>query len=191
MDSVKGQTVDVTAIIGYDEYRDLPHIKDCIRKSKDSIVPLTSPKTESKWFYNIYCNQLRDWVVDGWFFFLDDDDFLVDNTAIERISKYLTDPSKVVICQMQRDGRHGKIKKPTDIEIGRKTIRRGMVGMPCIFVHSSLKDSVMFNDTEQADYDYITEMVAKHGAIYTHEVVVHAPHRSRGQAILEYQHRNT
>jgi len=100
-------------------------------------------------FYNLYCNDLKSRITNGWFFFLDDDDFLVDNTAIERIIPYLTDPTKVVICQMLR----GQYAKPEDRYMDRQRITRGHIGMPCIFVHSSLKDSVNFTDNEVAHLD--------------------------------------
>lgn len=143
----------------------------------DYVVAMPKPPSErGAFFYNLYCNDLKEKVKDGWFFFLDDDDFLVDNTAIERIIPYLTDPTKVVICQMLR----GKYPKPEDRHMDRHRIVKGHIGMPCIFVHSSLKDSVNFTDSEEADYLYIQEMVSKHGAIFAKEVIVSSERRRYG-----------
>jgi len=132
--------------------------------------------SDSPFFYNLYCNEFKKYVSDGWFFFLDDDDYLINDTAIERIIPYLTDPTKVVICQMKR----GRFTKPDDLHMNRGYVRKGRVGMPCIFVHASLKDSVMFNDTEGADYDYIKAMIDKHGAVFAKEVIVMSEKRRYG-----------
>jgi len=189
IESVKSQTHPTAALISIDDYDDFhEYVSPYILfegPTWPSFVCLSTKHEESKspFFYNLYCNDLMGFLIDveynGWFFFLDDDDFLVDNTAIERIIPYLTDPTKVVICQMQRE--MGRKKKPSDKEITAKTFTKGRIGMPCIFVHSSLKDSVMFDDTEDADYNYIKAMVDKHGATFANEVVVFSPKRNFGK----------
>jgi len=189
MESVNNQTENIGALISIDDYDDFhQYVKPYINFNLHTGDPmrcclsLKHEESKSPFFYNLYCNDLMAFIIDvgydTWFFFLDDDDFLVDNTSIERILPYLTDPTKVVICQMLR----GKYTKPEDRYMDRGSIRKGHIGMPCIFVHSSLKDSVQFTDKEEADYLYIHEMVQKHGAIFAKEVIVSSEKRRYGNA---------
>lgn len=127
--------------------------------------------------YNIFCNILRDQVKDGWFFFLDDDDILVDEKALEIISEHLTDEDTGIICQMLRRGQ----PKPTDEMIDNKQVIRGKIGTPCIFLHAKHKNVSNFKNAASSEFDFATDMVNKMKVRFVKVVVVNAGGRSFGQ----------
>ncbi len=70
IESVKRQTHPyVRTIVGYDRTEALDYIGEV------ESVPMKTE--EGRFFYNKFCNSLKSLVTEGWFFFLDDDDFLI------------------------------------------------------------------------------------------------------------------
>lgn len=131
--------------------------------------------------YNLYCNNLKNKVEDGWFFYLDSDDYLSTNDALERISKHLDEVKySAIICQMERS--FGLVK-PSDEQIRNRQVISGKIGMPCIFVHHSVKDIASFNETSNADYFYIQQVKRELGKKmkFVKEVIVCSPKRLFGK----------
>lgn len=126
--------------------------------------------------YNLYCNNLKELITDGWFFYLDDDDVLLNGNVLTNISKHLTDPNTAIICQFLR----GTRPKPSDILMNTKQIVRGKIGLPCIFLHHSKKHIADFVATEDADYRFIKEVASKMKVKFVKQVVVSSPRRSQG-----------
>jgi hypothetical protein len=102
------------------------------------------------YFYDLYCNELKEKVTNGWFFFLDDDDTLASNIALEQLAAHLTEPC-AIICQMLRNG----VSKPADNYIRKKIIREGKIGLPCLVLHSKYKDIGALDGEKAGDYRYI------------------------------------
>ncbi len=100
--------------------------------------------------YNLHCNDLKAQVKDGWFFYLDDDDYLASPTVLEQLSHHLFEGALVV--QFLRNKR---IKKPTDRMIHDKVIKKGMIGGGCLVLHHSFKDVADWKAKPAADYDWI------------------------------------
>jgi glycosyltransferase involved in cell wall biosynthesis len=126
------------------------------------------PNKNFPYFWNLYCNDLKDQVKEGWFFFLDDDDFLEHDKVIEEIAEHLTNESEAVICQFKRWDK----KKPTDDQIKKGEIYRGMIGMPCIFLHASQKNVANFDGYQAADYRFIKEVTNRLKTKFVNQVVV-------------------
>lgn len=133
--------------------------------------------------WNDYCNALKESVTDGWFMFLDDDDELVNPTAIEGAVKYLTEPNRAVLFQMSRGG----VKIPSDDQLKYKTIRRGSVGMPCIFLHHSQKDIAVFDSEKAADYRFIRDVSTKIKVKFINHTVVKVNGENHGNRIHQAQ----
>lgn len=147
--SVEKQThKSIRIIIGYDNDVARSYIPSKYEAFKMPINGLQS------YYWNLHCNQLKELVTDGWFFFLDDDDFLYGETVLESIAAKLTDPESGVICQMLRKGRP---KPPADF-IENKKIVKGKIGAPCLFLHHSKKDVAYWDGDKAADYRWIKDV---------------------------------
>lgn len=127
-------------------------------------------KQPSLYGYNLYCNDLKSQVTDGYLLYLDDDDTFVDNRSLERIVPHLRE-DKVIICQMIR----GYRVKPRYGEI-----ESGKIGMPCFLLHAKHKDVAMFDDSSNADYKFIAEICSKLPHKFVPIVVVRSDKRSYG-----------
>ena len=101
-------------------------------------------ETVADYTYNLYCNVMKQWVNDGYFFFLDSDDFIIPG-AIEKIKPHL-EPGKALIVQMLRNG----VPKPARAEIV-----KGRIGLPCILLHHSHKNIADVEATETGDFSFI------------------------------------
>jgi len=129
-----------------------------------------------QYYYNDYCNILKEEVEDGYFFFLDDDDYLIDNTALDRIVANLNENG--VICQMKRG--NGKLK-PSNDRIDRKLIECGQIGMPCLVLHSNHLDLADITATSDGDFQWIKAISKLVDLPFTQEVLVYSEKRSFGK----------
>lgn len=133
------------------------------------------PTSISQWHYNLYCNALMDLVQDGYYFFLDDDDWLYHDRALEEMSRHFK-YNDTVICQMLR---HGK-PKPSDSKMNAMVIENGYIGMPCAIVHHSVK--ARMGDEVDADFHWIKSIVAlSPNARFVKQAVVVTSPRGHGK----------
>ena len=127
--------------------------------------------------YNLLCNDLKDRVEDGWFFFLDDDDTLFNRDAIAGLVPFLNDPETAVICQFMR----GTWAKPPYDFIREGVIADGHIGLPCLVLHSSKKNIADIKNAENGDYLWIKEVSEKMPVKFVQHVLVNSPKRNYGK----------
>lgn len=120
--------------------------------------------------YNLYCNELKARIADGYFFFLDSDDFIIPG-AIRQILPLLR-PEQALICQMLRNDR----PKPMKAEI-----TRGRIGLPCIILHHSHKNLADVEAHEYGDYSFIANVCKKIPWKFVPIPLVDAGKRNRGK----------
>jgi hypothetical protein len=118
-------------------------------------------------FYDLYCNDLKSLVVDGYFMFLDDDDYLMPNILNELV---LDAPA----CLFQYN-RNGTLY-PAD----EYTIRRGQVGMPCLLLHHSLKHAADIPGTGQGDFFWIDAIRNLVGLKFSPKIICGGDQRGHG-----------
>lgn len=171
IESIYTQTYkNINIIVSYDDDRALEYIPEEFQKVRVC-------KSDAPFFYDNYCNDLKELVTDGWFFFMDDDDILYDHMALEKISKYLNGIGGVV-CQFNRNGK----LKPSNELIRTKRIQRSKIGMPCLFLHHSLKNVAYFDGSVGAsDYLFIKDVALKVKLKFVPIAVVYAGSRGNGQ----------
>lgn len=176
IESIKGQTYkEVNLIVTTDTVRSHYYANQILAESGLPYKTVGQmPTSKSKFFYNLYCNTLIDKVNDGWLFFLDDDDVLAHNGAIEGITREFIH-KKPVICQMLR---HDK-PKPSNKFIDEKRVDSGYIGLPCIAIHSDIKRA-NFTDDENADYQWIEQYA--HDAVFVKKVLVNSKQRGHGKS---------
>jgi glycosyltransferase involved in cell wall biosynthesis len=113
--------------------------------------------------WNLFCNDLKERVKQGWFFYLDSDDWLYNSHNLNGLSPYLKDPGVGVICQYYR----GRKAKPANLIIRKdgtvdpESIIKGKIGGSAIFLHASQKNLADWQPKRAADYDFIKEVAAK------------------------------
>jgi glycosyltransferase involved in cell wall biosynthesis len=176
IESVISQTYkDVTLLVTTDTIRSYYYATDILKESSLTFEVIgQTPISTSKFFYNLHCNTLINHVTgDGWLFFLDDDDFLASNNAIEDISKEFVH-NQAIICQMLRNDR----PKPSAKMMDERDVRSGYIGMPCIVLPTRLKNA-NFTDQENADYQWISQYIAN--ARFVKKVLVNSKERGHGK----------
>ncbi len=141
------------------------------------IVKVAKNLNLGPYYYNDYCNELKNRCQEGYFLFLDDDDYLANPTVLEKLALHLEDNPDGVICQMSRDS--GKIK-PSDELISAKKIVSGKIGMPCLVLHHQHKDLANIQCCDNGDFLWINEVSKKVDLKFVHQVVIHSPNRSYG-----------
>lgn len=130
-------------ICSYDDDRALTYIPPYLQTVQVS-------KHGAPFFYDNYCNDLKALVTSGYFGFIDEGDILLPG-ALQTLQKHLKG-SNGVICQFQR----GHKIKPNHLLIKSRSVLRGKIGMPCLFLHHSHKDVAHFDGSVgAADYHWI------------------------------------
>lgn len=171
LDSIRSQThQNIRIIVSYDDERALEYIPegmDKIRVYKELSKPF---------WYDEYVNVLKEQVTSGYFMVLDDDETLASSKVIEYVSKHLKG-SYGLICQFSRNGN----LKPSNELIKRSVIKRGKIGMPCLFLHHSLKNVAHLDGSRGAsDFHWIKAVSKKVRLKFVPIVVAFADRRSNG-----------
>lgn len=139
--SVTDQTYpNIRIIVSVD--REVNYIPDAIE------TIFVSADRDLSCFYDLYCNDLKQAVADGWFLFLDDDDYLMPD-----ILSKLTLDYPALLYQYRRNHDLFPPNKYWDGE--QIVLRRGQVGMPCLLLHHSLKNAADIPGDGQGDFIWI------------------------------------
>lgn len=138
---VKQDYPNIRIIIGYDNPETLRYIPKCLETyfvSADKSLP---------YFYDEYCNQLMQLVTDGYIWIVDDDDIVNPNIISQFPLQGLG-----FILQLQR---HHNIF-PKDLNF-----RIGLIGMPCMIIHHSIKNEAKIHGYGKGDSYWIKEILSK------------------------------
>ena len=172
IDSVRRQDhPNIRIIVGYD--REDAYIPDGVEKV--ALKPCAG-----RFFYNLYCNQLKDLVTEGWFFFLDDDDYLFHYKALSCLADKLEDGATIV--QFIR----GSKRKPKDELMNKKEIVVGHIGLPCLILSANYKNVAdLDGEKDFGDYTWIKKVTENVKTKFVKEPLVVAERRSWGRIYLK------
>ena len=148
MESIKSQTYgNIKTIVHSDDPRDEYVTGDIV--IRDSCF---TPDHGSA-SYNLYCNRLLDAIPDGsgWFYFLDDDDMLCDDTVIDR----LVSASKRDHINVARVIRWNGLHVP--VEWG----RAGSFQTECFLLHTDHKKIGRWWERKGGDHYYTRQIVRR------------------------------
>ena len=161
----------ITALIRTHPGREESTVR-AIKSAQDEglVVRIYYGETKSDYSYNLYCNILKDQVTEGYFFFLDSDDFVIKG-SVAKIIPYLEEDVPLIV-QMLRNGRP---KPKTGL------IERGKIGLPCIVMHSKHKDKAIVLPNESGDFDFIKGVTDQIGYEFVPIPLVDAGKRGRGK----------
>lgn len=123
----------------------------------EPLVLFVTPDRSHSHYWNLYCNELKARVDDGWFFFLDNDDYLESEGVLNIVEAIRnTTPDIGIICQFKRNG----IAKPVPALMAKGIIQKGRIGGGCIVLHHTQKAIADWDGEQAADFRYI-EAVSK------------------------------
>lgn len=177
IESVQAQTFkDVRVLITCETDDDFEYAECTMLDSGLNFETYLAEPTGRSFFYNEYCNTLKSQVKDGWFFFLDDDDYLVNDGVLQELSTHLTDPDRPIICQFLRGGWH----KPHHQQIAERVFFEGQIGLPCLVLHSKHKELAAIHATESGDYQWIKDVSDKLECLFIPLALVNSPVRGWG-----------
>lgn len=148
---------DVNVIVASDTSEGYDNSKDVLKDTELSFKCFgTIPQKEYPAYWNLYCNELKERVNEGYFFMCDNDDFLASPTVLQELSEHLT-PDSGIICQFLRNGR----PKPDDRLIRQRRIIKGRIGGGSLVLHHSHKNLGDWTGEVAADFVYIKTISEK------------------------------
>lgn len=152
LESIRAQKYhNYRIVVSYDRATALEYVPNGI-----DVYPVV-PYEEYPYYYDLYCNTLKEKVTAGWFLFLDDDDTLTSPTILEQLFEHLTGPHEAIICQFLRNG----VPKPAHNYIRKNVIQEGKIGLPCLVLHSKHKKLSGLDGQKAGDYRYIKEVTSQ------------------------------
>ena len=178
METVREQThKNIRVIASLDDQRYESAIRKILQKSRLDHDLILVHRTGKAYGWNLYCNELKARVTEGWFFYLDDDDCLSDPYCLSIISHQLSEDHGIM-CQFLRKNKpkpeinEAFWMKPDDIV-------RGRIGGSCIFLHHTHKDLGQWDDERAADYRFIKQVSERLPLKFIPHVVVKALNNGR------------
>jgi len=102
--------------------------------------------------YNLYCNVGLDLVKDGWIIFLDDDNYLLNETSLEEITKQLNDEDCAHIWKIEYDDLSTMPSEKSFID---KKIFLGDMDIQCITFHSKWAKYCKWDKYKCSDFRFI------------------------------------
>lgn len=87
--------------ICYDDPDCLQYLNKYLTHPNITITASPNVPRNSKFFYNLYCNFLLEFVKDGWFFFLDDDDMLMSPKTLTDISNMIKNDNDIIFWKVK------------------------------------------------------------------------------------------
>lgn len=127
-----------------------------------------TPDTSKPFHWNLYCNTLKEQVTEGWFMYVDSDDFIHSPKALEILSKQLRNEKYGVMCRFLRNGR------PKPVRSDRGKIIRGRIGGSCIVLHHKHKNLAHWQSCKAADYFFMKDIEKVLPLWWTDLVIVEA-----------------
>lgn len=162
LDSIVQQDYEpIRIIISYDNDEALRYIPKCLEAIRVHKQP------DLQFPYDLFCNELKELVTDGYFIFCDDDNKLRPN-----ILKELPLEGPGIIVQVQI----GNHIAPKDLNF-----RIGDAGMPCMILHHSLKNIADISGEGKGDSYWIKNVLSKVYLPFVPMVVVYGESRGLGR----------
>lgn len=171
MDSITNQSYqNIRVICSYDDDRALSYIPESVEK-------IRVEKHDDLFFYDNYCNNLKELVNEGYFFFLDDSDYLKDSNVLMNLKQKLKGQIGLIV-QMDRNG----VLKPSNLHVQSRLIQRGKIGMPCLVAHHSIKGLANIDGSVGAsDYIWIKKISRQKRLSFSKFVLVCTEERNNGE----------
>jgi len=161
IESIKNQTYsNINHIISVDDDESEIYVKQYtsnyirVKKYTGDIPKMKDRKAAP---YNLYLNDLRKQVKDGWIMFLDDDDMFLENNAIEEIINAVRNEDDLVFWKVRFPNRI----IPPDALFDQRKIALNHFSMIGFMYHKIHDDKAQFDYLSGGDYFYISQLGPK------------------------------
>ena len=152
IESILNQTyTNFKVIICFDDDNCLEYLEEYKNHEKFTIIKSREvDKTEE--FYNLYCNQLLEYVREGWILFMDDDDMYSCPDALLEIRKNLQDKNDFLVWKFKSGG---CIVGPKNIN----NIKFATIGTPSFCFYYEFKNLSRWDNKMGADFRFIDNLL--------------------------------
>ena len=134
-----------TIIVSYDNIDALEYIPE-------DMIKIKVEKEDKEYNYNLYCNELKKKIKNGWILFLDDDDKLSDKNSLNKIVEEIKSRNDLIFWKFKLHDRI--IHSNTDI--------KGKVANSGYIFHSDFAHLSKFKAEDLGDYKFIKNLSCQH-----------------------------
>ena len=165
INSILSQTYNnYNIIMCYDDDRCLEYLKNYEEYDNIIIFKVKTPDKSKSHFYNLYMNELLDYVKDDWIIGLDDDAVFMNNNALSTISKYIVSTNDVLFWKYKLGNRLIFPRNKQDIHVGR-------VDTSMFCFHSKNKNKSSWSSIRCGDYYFLSKLL--NNIVYSHILIDH------------------
>ena len=136
--------------VAYDHIDSLDYINQ--NMNDKMIIYKVERRSDENVFFDLYCNDIKDKINDGWIMFLDDDNYFIDPDCLKIINTHLKE--KIVVWSFLRPDKL--------ITSNLNKLRYGEIDNCSYIFHHSIKDDGQFGDFYGSDFQFINSLIAKH-----------------------------
>ena len=136
--------------VAYDHIDSLDYINQ--NMNDKMIIYKVERRSDENVFFDLYCNDIKDKINDGWIMFLDDDNYFIDPDCLKIINTHLKE--KIVVWSFLRPDKL--------ITFNLNKLRYGEIDNCSYIFHHSIKDDGQFGDFYGSDFQFINSLIAKH-----------------------------
>ncbi|MBT4111497.1 hypothetical protein HOE37_06580 [Candidatus Woesearchaeota archaeon] len=158
-DSLRSQTyTNIRHIVATDNYLSQRYVQDDtinFRGIPDTEIIKVNrePRKNFEHFpYNLYCNDLKAKVEEGWIFYLDDDNVFIKDNALELMLDYVSSEDDLLVFKVDW------LKKAIPSHSFGKEITFCDCDTACFLFHSKHKDLVDWEGVKGGDFKFFKEL---------------------------------
>jgi glycosyltransferase involved in cell wall biosynthesis len=131
-----------------------PHLvdRDLLIKNDNTTDPHTGPYSP----HNLYFNEVKHLVKEGWVIYLDDDDYLFTEDTLQEIVDKINENDSDTIIYWQMLYTKG-LKLPTIIDSNNPP-KIGGIGSPCFTYHTKYHNDIVWDGWKCADFRVINKL---------------------------------
>lgn len=139
--------------VAYDHIDSLKYIKN--EFADKMVVHKVKRNSDKNAFFDLYCDDIKNKITDGWIMFLDDDNYLIHENCLKIINEHLKE--KIVVWSFLRPD---KLITPN-----LKKLKYGEIDNCSYIFHHSIKKDGQFGDYYGSDFKFINSILVKHSGL--------------------------
>lgn len=163
--------------VAYDHIDSLKYIKD--EFGNKMITHKVKRNSDKNAFFDLYCNDIKNKITDGWIMFLDDDNYLIHGNCLKIINEHLKE--KIVAWSFLRPD---KLITPN-----LKKLKYGEIDNCSYIFHHSIQKDGQFGDYYGSDFKFINSILAKHTGLLIDFTLISTQYNDKVSNIGAYENK--